>query len=79
MNSGFRTTIDQNPRMTTSLIGSGVQDVRVGRIHVDFVDSRILTDVQNFFPRLATVDRFVQSAISAFFPKRSLGSDVDDI
>src|SRR5690348_11425581 len=39
----------------------------------------MFTDVQDFIPRLATIGRFVETAITAARPKRPFGSDVNRV
>ena len=58
--------------MPATLVAAGVHDVRVRRVHVDFVDACVFTDVQNLVPGLATIQRLIEATVAAGSPQRSL-------
>lgn len=76
---GFRTAIEENPLMATSLVRGGVEGIGITGIHHDIGDPRVIGDVEDFIPCSTTVGGFIEPAIAAAGPERSLARDEDGV
>ena len=72
-------TANQLSDRAPALIGGGVKDVGILRIHRDFGDAGVGADREHRFPRLAAVGGLVQPAVAARRPQRPDRADVDNV
>ncbi len=65
--------------MPAALVGRGQQDIGITRVEHHIGDAGVLADGQDSLPGLAAVGGFVQAAIAARPPERTLGRHVDSV
>jgi hypothetical protein len=65
--------------MTSALVGSGIEDVRVSGIECDVADSSVVTDEERQLPALPTIFCFVETAFSALSPQGPLCSNINHV
>src|SRR5581483_797844 len=75
----FWAAVNQRKHVSAALIRRSVNRFRVVRIDNDVGDAGVLANLQNLVPGLAAISRFVESAIAARTPQRSLRRDVNDV
>src|SRR6185369_3749446 len=71
--------VDQRPDLALPLIGGGIEDVGVARVHRQVGDAGVLVDREDRFPGLAAVGGLVEAAVAARIPQRALGRDEDHV
>ena len=59
--------------MAPALIARGNDAIGIIRVHNEFVDARVLIDLQDQPPSLPAVRRLIKTAITAAVPKGTLG------
>src|SRR5204862_7316292 len=74
-----RATAVEAKRTATTLIGRGVECVRIAWIHRDVRRARQAVDVEELAPRAAGIRGLVDAAIGARFPEISHRGDVRDV
>ncbi len=75
----FGAAVDDRVDVPAALVGRGVEDVRLARVHEDVRDPRVLGDLEDLRPGLAAVRGLVEPAVPARRPEGSLACRVDDL
>ena len=65
--------------MPSALVRSCVEQIWIAGIHVDFIETGVLRDVEQFLPSFATVLCTVDTAVATGFPKRTIGRHVNNV
>ena len=87
MYAGAGATVDEDCNVAQALPRDGVHDIRVARIHVNFVDARILivlgfvavTFTKHLAPVLAAIGGLVEATIAASRPQWALRGNEDRV
>ncbi len=75
----FRAAGDEDPHVTTPLVGGSVDDVGVPGVEDDVGDAGILRHVQDSLPGLPTVGGLVEASFPTAGPEGSLGCGIDHV
>jgi len=79
VDGGLGATVDQRCNGSEPLMCGSVEDVRIARIHDDFVDTRVLAAAKDLLPALTAIDGLVEATLATARPQRALRSHVDDL
>ena len=75
MNTAAGSTIDQDPNMASALVTRGDNDVRISGVDYEFIDTCMLINGKNRFPRCSPIRCSVETTIATITPERSLCGD----
>jgi hypothetical protein len=75
MNTAAWSSVDQDPNMASALVTRGDNDIRVSGVDYKFIDTRMLINGKDGFPRRTPIRCSVKTSIATITPQWSLRCD----